>query len=985
MKCYVLLLSLFLTLSMQAQHPEKSTLIGSPTDTETSANLVADDSGNTYLGGSINDKALVLKQNPLHQTLWCHTITFPPAADHSVVISFLDILADTVFGCGTIGPLSGVGGTFYFKMNAITGAMYWSNYETTSRGYFCSMRYAHGKYFLVGGIEQASNMYCGKVMAVSSQTGNMLWQTPSLKLSAPGDGPSSRTLFTGSTEMLNGQMFITGQYRTGSLPNFPSMPILVGVNESGNFFLARHVPLPFIGNWFDTAYEGGRIEYDADGHILLACFNNGPGSMMNNPDLVLLKLDSLGNTLFSKEYEIVSDGTAFVQGLNETTDSYVLYGGLYTNFIGLYTLKLTKDGEFEKCIGIQKPHIQYSGSAVNAYGNSCFKNGMHYFAATEMTSNDLNINQIIIDEGLNSIEDCSALSELPVIITNLDTQLTPLLQTEIANQFVYQTGDIVEVPELYISCDSMSLELELLSGCTSLITAHTTGFELPTYYWSDGTVSAIPTLSTTSTDTIIVTVMDIRCCQLTDTIVPLPVIPMTMRLPADTTVCLEPGMTFTLTPVVTPPNAPVSYSWNNNSTAPSLLVSGSGTYWVEVSDNCGILLRDSIHISVLRLPRITGLSDTMICEGAFPIYLDATVTAGVTVLWNDGPTTVDRTVSTAGTYTLHVTNFCGNTDTTIQVTQTDLPHASLMTAVDSCLHTGESILLLPTLEHVTDIAWSDETTTAQLSVTQSGIYTVYGSNACGMDSASCSVIVREFPELYLPARLDTCFETGIGFAYTAQGNSGMYTWNSGAQTATELITQEGLYICSLMNQCGSTADSMTVHRMAALDLYVPHDSVQLCAQQISANLLHIETNYDYELFLPWSGQPAGHILNESGWYDIRAFNACGEMWDSVYVDLQDEQALYMPNSFTPNGDQVNDHLEVTGMRVTVNSLRIFNRWGAEICHLEGNSDQEAMPIQVWDGTYENLPCPDGIYLVRIVYADCFGMPTEFTGHVSLLR
>ncbi len=846
MKFFLLLLSLSFTLSLKAQHPEKSTIIGSPTEYEWGANIVADNNGNTYLGGNMGDKVLIVKQDPLQQTIWSKTITFDPAPSLSIRIGFLDLLGDTLFGGGDVEDANGAGslGTFYFKMNAQTGTTYWSKYDLSSAGYISSMRYANGKYFLVGGSLMTGMIY-GNVQAVSSQTGDIIWQTPLLQLTYPIAGTNNETLFTSATEMRNGKMFITGTQRNDPSITYPDMPLLVGIDESGNVFLERRIPLPFIPGGLFTSFQGSRIEYDMNDNILLTSFNNGPMSVQNDPNLVLTKLDLLGNVLFSKEYEIDGDGGMQVHGLNETSDSYVLCGTIHSNFTGLYALKLSKNGVVQKCIGIQKPNIYYGGAASNnAYGNSDFKNNKHYFATFEMLvpGGDSNLSEIILDEDLNTIEDCSELSQLPVIVTNLTPQLEPLQLTPTSVGIDYHDNIILEDLDLYIPCDSLSLDLVQISNCQSSFIANVSGFHSPTFYWSDGSISSSNTFSTPSLDTLIVRVLDIRCCELTDTIIPvLQASNMVMSLGNDTTICIQQGASFTLTPTVTNPLGAVSYLWNNNSTAPSLSVTNSGLYWLEVSDDCRTI-RDSIQITLHLFPEITGISDTAICEGLFPLYVNAGLTPGASVVWDNGLTTTDRIITAPGTYTLQATN-----------------------------------------------------------------------------------------------------------------------------------------------QCGTTSDSMTVTKMADIDLYFPNDSIQVCAFQISVNLLQIETNYAYELFESWTHQLVGANLTKSGWYDIRAFNYCDERWDSIYVDLGNDQAIFIPNSFTPNGDGINDNLEFAETNVTVSSLRIFNRWGEEIFQLTQNNGQPESINKSWNGHYDGKPCPEGIYSVQIVYTNCFGTPTQFNGHVNLLR
>jgi gliding motility-associated-like protein len=297
-----------------------------------------------------------------------------------------------------------------------------------------------------------------------------------------------------------------------------------------------------------------------------------------------------------------------------------------------------------------------------------------------------------------------------------------------------------------------------------------------------------------------------------------------------------------------------------------------------------------------------------------------------------------------------------------------------------CLQIGNSITLSPTFSGESgsvQYLWNNNASLSSIPVTNSGTYWVEISDNCSTKRDSIIVTINHFPDLDLPATLDTCFDIGGGFSYTAIGSGGSYQWSSGSQVATEWISQEGVYSCTLTNQCGSITDSMRVRRLTAVDLYFPADSLRECEKQLSVSKLQIETNYTLEIFAP-DGDLVGTTITESGWYSIHAFNACGEKWDSIYVNLQNEQFFYLPNSFSPNGDSKNDRFEFKGENMVVRELRIFNRWGEEVFSQAGN-------FTGWDGIYRGEICPDGVYAIHVVYEDCFGIPTEFMGHVNLIR
>ena len=74
--------------------------------------------------------------------------------------------------------------------------------------------------------------------------------------------------------------------------------------------------------------------------------------------------------------------------------------------------------------------------------------------------------------------------------------------------------------------------------------------------------------------------------------------------------------------------------------------------------------------------------------------------------------------------------------------------------------------------------------------------------------------------------------------------------------------------------------------------------------------------------------------------------------DDVTVFIVKNRPIYIPNAFTPNGDGTNDRFTLYGGKSarSIQTLRIFNRWGALI--FEGNDMDLGDPSQGWDGTFK---------------------------------
>lgn len=83
--------------------------------------------------------------------------------------------------------------------------------------------------------------------------------------------------------------------------------------------------------------------------------------------------------------------------------------------------------------------------------------------------------------------------------------------------------------------------------------------------------------------------------------------------------------------------------------------------------------------------------------------------------------------------------------------------------------------------------------------------------------------------------------------------------------------------------------------------------------------------------------------------------------DSMTLDLLPEELLgeilFLPNSFTPNGDGLNDYFQFSTYRPCLTySIQIFNRWGTKIYENDNAGEME------WDGKFQDQMVPADIYV-----------------------
>ena len=98
---------------------------------------------------------------------------------------------------------------------------------------------------------------------------------------------------------------------------------------------------------------------------------------------------------------------------------------------------------------------------------------------------------------------------------------------------------------------------------------------------------------------------------------------------------------------------------------------------------------------------------------------------------------------------------------------------------------------------------------------------------------------------------------------------------------------------------------------------------------------------------------------------------------SIPIKITPIKTLYVPNSFTPDNDGINDFFFPKGLNITPFKLEVFNRWGIIIF--------TSIDIKnSWDGTYKGKGCISDVYIYKITYGS-----EEYshikTGNVTLIR
>ena len=104
---------------------------------------------------------------------------------------------------------------------------------------------------------------------------------------------------------------------------------------------------------------------------------------------------------------------------------------------------------------------------------------------------------------------------------------------------------------------------------------------------------------------------------------------------------------------------------------------------------------------------------------------------------------------------------------------------------------------------------------------------------------------------------------------------------------------------------------------------------------------------------------------------------------TVYV-ICDGANVYIPNTFSPNGDGANDLFYPRGSGVfSIKLLRIFNRWGEVVFEKVNFSPND--PAAGWDGTVKGKKLTSDVYVYTAEILCENNTPLIVNGNIALLR
>ena len=478
---------------------------------------------------------------------------------------------------------------------------------------------------------------------------------------------------------------------------------------------------------------------------------------------------------------------------------------------------------------------------------------------------------------------------------------------------------------------------------------------------------------------------------------------------ADTTICFGTSAEVRVSPIGG--DGSYSYDWIGLSSASTVTVTPAESRYfvVQVSDDCSIYEpKDSVYVTVLDSISVEIIGPDSVCYTE-QFELTAQVSGGTgqySYNWDQGEDFDSRyslSLLQSKTIPLTISDGCTVPDGYDEFYMPIRDRLQIELMVDSIICFGESTLATVKgsggIPSQYEFRWEpdiDFGTSKLLSPMASQPFSVFLHDQCSDETRrDFFITVNPLPVMNVNITGAACTDEELDFSCSTVGNQS-FNWNFGdgnsafSASTTHSYENAGLFnvrlIVTTTEGCIDSLDIQQeiVERPIADFSFTPDQLNFLKAQIQLENLSSFADAYTWEF-----GDGGFSVVEnpnyryaDTGWYAITliAENSTERCSDtaskSVYV--AESVVIWIPNSFSPNGDVINDGFKPYIRGLQEYHLQIYDRWGQLIW-------ESRDPSESWDGTFQGELVQNDAYLYILTGLDIHGNEIEEFDNIYILR
>ena len=276
----------------------------------------------------------------------------------------------------------------------------------------------------------------------------------------------------------------------------------------------------------------------------------------------------------------------------------------------------------------------------------------------------------------------------------------------------------------------------------------------------------------------------------------------------------------------------------------------------------------------------------------------------------------------------------------------------------------------------------------RLKVTADQLYTVTYLDRCSLPKTDTVFVkIKPLPTVSLGADRQVCANQVVALSPTLTPATipVKYRWSTGDSTRQLTPAVSGLYSLQISADGCSASDSVLLTFNPPPKVKLTGEPTYDCPldQPILLNPLAAGLNLSYS-WTPGGTTDSTLSVSTAGRYSVKISTKYGcsvEQGFTILDNCPPSASVFVPNTFTPNGDGINELFEWKSGTDIDARMKIFNRWGELIFSSE---DQR----QFWNGTWQGQPCPSTMYAWRLEFRSRQSSTSQWfvkLGEVLLLK
>ncbi len=449
-----------------------------------------------------------------------------------------------------------------------------------------------------------------------------------------------------------------------------------------------------------------------------------------------------------------------------------------------------------------------------------------------------------------------------------------------------------------------------------------------------------------------------------------------------------------------------SWKWSNGSTSQSITIP-AGVYSVTVTNSFGcsaVSTPTTINNYIITIPNINPAGIVTIIQSDSVLL---TASGGNNYLWSNSLNGNAIYIKSSGNYFVNATssNGCVTKSNVVQViviTSSSIISANGLTSFCE----GNNVVLSSIFP--TGNQWFynglaiNGATGQQFVAIDSGYYKVGIAQNNGT-VYSDSVLVNVLPSPPIVSISDSSVCVGSVVDLQLRHQIGInYSWYSTATGGTSILVSDNFqtqpitttktYFIESIGSNGCTSTQRATVTITALPTPISDFSqvISPLVGQFPTSFTNATINANVYTWIFGDTTIAGnsstainptYTYSSIGNYKViliaENYNGCRDSLART-ISIHNNNSLFIPTTFTPNGDGKNDIFRVRGDQFTFQQMKIYDQWGTLIYQTDASRPD-------WDGKVNGENVQNGTYVYHIQIIDNANISEELRGSVTVIK